>query len=189
MEHIDELDYNKLYKKSFSFAKYYLHDVMKAEDIASDSIITLLRLMKQTEVKHIEALLLTITRNKALNVLKHESIRHSVEKGLSDIGKRELSLRISTLEACDPQGIFLEEISEIIRKTLASLPQRTQDIFKMSRMDLLSVKDIAEKTSLTSKGVEYHITKALQLLRVELKDYLPLLPFLFTINQNNNFFS
>ena len=40
-----------------------------------------------------------------------------------------------------------------------------------------SVKDIAEETGLTVKGVEYHITKTLKVLRIRLKDYSPILCF------------
>ena len=178
---MDTLLYNKLYKKSFLYAKFYLHDEMKAEDIASDSIVTLFRLMNKIEVKNLEALLLTITRNKTLNLLKKDSIRYSAEKEFSDIGQRELSLRISTLEACNPEEIFVEEISEILQKTLVRMSQKTQDVFRMSRFESLSVKEISKKTGLTIKGVEYHITKTLQSLRLELKDYLPLLPFISTI--------
>ena len=41
-------------------------------------------------------------------------------------------------------------------------------------------KKEAEETNITAKGVEYHITKALKVLRINLKDYLPLFYFLFS---------
>lgn len=52
----------------------------------------------------------------------------------------------------------------------------------MSRFGGHSVKEIAEATGLSVKGVEYHITKALKALRVALKDYLPLFYFLFYLH-------
>ena len=60
-------------------------------------------------------------------------------------------------------------------ETLASLPEQTRRIFIMSRYEQMSVKEIAEKQQLTPKSVEYHITKSLKVLRVALKDYLPVL--------------
>ena len=50
----------------------------------------------------------------------------------------------------------------------------------MSRFENKTVKEIADETNLTIKGVEYHITKALKALRINLKDYLPL--FYFFLN-------
>ena len=52
-------------------------------------------------------------------------------------------------------------------------------IFEMSRFENKSVKEIAEITQLSTKSIEYHITKSLKTLRTALKDYLPLFYFLF----------
>ena len=49
----------------------------------------------------------------------------------------------------------------------------------MSRYESLSVKEIAHELSLSTKSVEYHITKSLKLLRIALKEYLPIFYFLF----------
>jgi RNA polymerase sigma-70 factor (ECF subfamily) len=49
----------------------------------------------------------------------------------------------------------------------------------MSRFENKTRKEIADELNMTSKGVEYHISKALAALRVNLKDYYTILPFLF----------
>ena len=78
------------------------------------------------------------------------------------------------------EEIFSHEIQTIIHNTLQSLPEQTRRIFEMSRFENKTVKEIAEETNITAKGVEYHITKALKVLRIKLKDYLPLFYFLFS---------
>ena len=88
--------------------------------------------------------------------------------------------RREKLEACDPKEIFSDEVNRIIHKTLKNLPEQTHRIFEMSRFENKTVKEIADETNLTIKGVEYHITKALKALRINLKDYLPLFYFLFS---------
>ena len=47
----------------------------------------------------------------------------------------------------------------------------------MSRYEKKSVKEIAESLNVTVKGADYHISKALQQLRKNLKDYLYTLLF------------
>ena len=84
-----------------------------------------------------------------------------------------------SLEACDPSTIYTDDINHIINETLNSLPEQTQRIFRMSRYEQMSVKEIAEKMGVSSKTVEYHITKALKELRISLKDYLPMALFFF----------
>ena len=116
---------------------------------------------------------------KLLKVAKMVSITICADN-LEEIKNRELSIRISTLEACDPKEIFSDEVNRIIHKTLKNLPEQTHRIFEMSRFENKTVKEIADETNLTIKGVEYHITKALKALRINLKDYLPLFYFLFS---------
>jgi len=90
-----------------------------------------------------------------------------------------LAIRISTLEACNPENIFSEEIRTILVKTLQELPPQTRKVFMMSRFEQKSGKEIAEMLGITVKGVDYHIAKALKALRISLKDYLPLFYLLF----------
>lgn len=132
------------------------------------------------EMEVSEALLLTILKNKALDYLRHEAIHQVAIENLMELSRQELQMRISTLEACDPEEIFSAEIRDIIEKTLQTLPDQTRKVFEMSRFEGKTVKEIAEETGLTVKGVEYHITKSLKALRISLKDYLPLFYFIFS---------
>lgn len=172
--------YERNYRRSFLFTKSYVHDDMVAEDIVAESLVKYWRLVSAGENEITEALLLTILKNKALNYLRHKAIHDAAIENLEEIKNRELSIRISTLEACGPKEIFSDEVNRIIHKTLKNLPEQTHRIFEMSRFENKTVKEIADETNLTIKGVEYHITKALKALRINLKDYLPLFYFLFS---------
>lgn len=174
--------YERNYKRSFLFTKSYVHDDMAAEDIVAEALVKYWRLASTPGAEVNEALLLTILRNKALDYLRHKAIHENAVEQIFALSARELSIRISTLEACDPQEIFSTEVRAIVRDTLRQLPEQTRQIFEMSRFGGHSVKEIAEATGLSVKGVEYHITKALKALRVALKDYLPLFYFLFYLH-------
>lgn len=171
--------YTSYYKKSFFFAKSYVHDDLAAEDIASDSLIKLWEKLKTEKIDYIEPLLLTILKNKALDYLKHEEVKRTAFESMVDWHQQELSIRISTLESCDPNEIFSDEVESIIRETLKLLPEQTRRIFLLSRFENKSNKEIAEQMGISIKGVEYHISKALKALRITLKDYLPLFYFFF----------
>ena len=163
----------------FFFAKSYVHDDLAAEDIASESLIKLWEKLKTEKIDYIEPLLLTILKNKALDYLKHEEVKRTAFESMADWHQQELSIRISTLESCDPNEIFSDEVESIIRETLKLLPEQTRQIFLLSRFENKSNKEIAEQMGISIKGVEYHISKALKALRITLKDYLPLFYFFF----------
>lgn len=171
--------YERNYRRSFLFTKSYVHNDMAAEDIVAESLVKYWQLLCEGETEASDALLLTILKNKSLDYLRHQTIRQTAFDDLTDARVRELQIRISTLEACDPKEIFSTEIQTLVRQTLAELPPQTRQVFEMSRFENKSIKEIAEATGLTVKGVEYHITKSLKALRISLKDYLPVFYFLF----------
>lgn len=170
--------YNQYYKRSFLFVKSYVREDMAAEDIVSDTLINFWQTSRKEFVEFPIALLVTMLKNNSLNYLKHQDVREIAIESISIKMLRDLHYRISTLEACDPQEMFSKEITEIIDKTLASLPEQTRRVFEMSRYDNKPVKEIAKELNLSVKAVEYHITKSLKALRISLKEYLPLISFL-----------
>ncbi|MCD8176591.1 MAG: RNA polymerase sigma-70 factor [Tannerellaceae bacterium] len=168
--------YTRYYKRSFLFAKSYVHNDMVAEDIASEALIKLWEMVKTKEIENPQTILYIILKHKALDYLKQEVIKENVLHNLSDYGKRELEIRISTLEATNPEKIFARDILQIIQATISQLPEQTQQIFKMSRFKNLSKKEIADNFQISVKGVEYHLSKAVVCLRENLKDYFSFIP-------------
>lgn len=165
------------YKEPFTlFANSYIKDIAVAEDIYIEAM------MQYWEKRHtlpadtnIPAYILTAVRNKALNHLRHLNVKTEVEEHLFKHTTRELNFRITSLEACDPTELFTEEMEKIIRQTLAELPEQTRLIFFKSRYENKTNREIAEELNVSIKTVEFHITKALKVFRVKLKDYLPVL--------------
>lgn len=177
MEITDLLEsvYRQYHAVALRFVKSYVREDMVAEDIVSDSFLELWKVARQDDVKRPYSLLVTILRHRSLNWLKHQSVKQSAMKNISTVYDRDLHYRIMALEACNPEELLFSEIREIVEHTLRSLPPLTSRIFALSRYDHLPVKEIAEKVGLTSKSVEYHLTKALKVLRVALDGYLALL--------------
>ena len=172
-KHLSRL-YMEYYERSCLFVKSYVRDEMAAEDIASDAWMKLVEVAEEENVDNALALLTYILKNKSLNYLKHQKIECEVKENISSKRVRDVEYRISSLEACNPDELFSEEITRIVRQALDDLPAETRRIFVMRRFRQMSVKEIAATLKLSPKSVEYHITKSLKLLRVALKDYLPL---------------
>ena len=81
----------------------------------------------------------------------------------------------------DPDFYVVEELARNIEAALSRLPESYREAFEMNRFQNLTYNEIAEKLNVSSKTVDYRIQQALKLLRVELKDYLPLLMALVRI--------
>lgn len=81
----------------------------------------------------------------------------------------------------DPDFYIVEELTRNIENALSRLPETYREAFEMNRFQSMTYNEIAEKLNVSSKTVDYRIQQALRLLRVELKDYLPLLMALVRI--------
>lgn len=111
-----------------------------SEDITMDAFLQLLETMKVESVDNPMALLITIVKHKSLDYLKTQVRRENTKDDLIQWKQRELAIRISNLEGCNPSYIFSQEIKSIVMKTLNQLPKQTQKVFIMSRFENKSGK-------------------------------------------------
>lgn len=87
----------------------------------------------------------------------------------------------------DVDVYLINELSKHIQKAIDELPPSYKEAFIMHRFRDLSYKEIAEILNVSPKTVDYRIQQALKILRVKLKDYLPLLlPFLMHMAATRN---
>lgn len=168
------------------FAFTYTRDEVIAEDIVSESMMYYWenkeRLPQDT---NLPAYVLTTIKHKCLNHLKHIQLKEDVLNDLASHSEWELSIRIATLEACEPNELFDNEVRSIVGKVLSKLPETTSRIFVMSRNENKSYKEIAGIMNMSTKGVEFHIAKVMRILRIALKDYLLLCLYLFYLLINH----
>jgi RNA polymerase sigma-70 factor (ECF subfamily) len=168
--------FSEYQKRFIYFAITYLQDEAAAEDVVMDSFIYYWENRKTLEPdSNIPAYILKIVKHKCLNHLRSRSIRIKVQNDINSHETRVLQARITTLEACEPHELFREEAYEIVKHALASLPARTRDIFVRSRYQNQNYREIAEELGVSAKTVEFHISKALKVLRLVLNDYFLLL--------------
>jgi len=171
--------FQEYYPKFVRYANSYLEDNAAAEDIVMDSFMYCWENKESlSPINNIPAYLLTVIKNKCLNVLRAKKIQLKAKDKINDYNLRILEVSITTLEACDPIELFSEEVRQMVDDAITSLPDRTKEIFIKSRFQNKSYREIAEEMQLSTKAVEKHISKALKILRISLKDYFPALIFL-----------
>ncbi|MDR0348020.1 MAG: RNA polymerase sigma-70 factor [Tannerella sp.] len=78
----------------------------------------------------------------------------------------------------EPDFYIEKELTDKIESALKELPETYREAFELNRFNNLSYKEIALRLQLSPKTIDYRIQQALKILRIKLKDYLPLLLFL-----------
>ncbi len=188
MEYLGKADafssFNEIYQKYrepfTKLAISYVGDRSIAEDFVTDSFIAYWENRnKLPSNANVPAYILVSLKNKCLTYLTRLRKEQEVIDSIKSQYQWELDFQIASLEACDPQEIFSEEVWQLVNDAIRSLPEKTKEIFLLSRMEYLTNREIAEQLNVSIKTVEFHVGKALKVMRVALKDYLPVFFLLF----------
>ena len=82
----------------------------------------------------------------------------------------------------NPDTYLENELIRLYNKALGKLPAEFRESYELNRKYHLTHKEIAEKLNVSPQTVNYRIGQALKLLRIALKDYLPLFILYFGLD-------
>ncbi len=178
----DKAEFEILFKTYYSglcaYANSFLKDVPASEDVVQEVMFKVWSGRNSLLITtSIQAYLFKAVRNSCLNVLKHLDIRYQYKD------RQEIQGADRYLTSVDT--VIFSELQVKIHTAIDHLPMERKKVFILSRYEGLSYQQIAEKLGISVKTVENQIGKALQFLRLELAEYLPLLLFLFDIFYDN----
>lgn len=178
-ENFDSIYINN-FSRLFLFAKEYVLFDEEAENIVQDIFLMLWEKREALRVDvSLTAYLFTLVKNKCIDFLRHRMVEQMYSENIQHEYNEELNVKLFALESFDHNFSSEEDIETLLRNAIDKLPERCRLIFIKSRIEGKKYKEIAEELNLSVNTVEGQISIALKKLREELKDYLPLLLFLF----------
>lgn len=77
------------------------------------------------------------------------------------------------------ESTFAQNVEEKLQQLISEIPERRQEIFRLSRFEGLSYKQIAERLNISENTVDSQIRNALAFLRKEFRKYVVLAFLLF----------
>jgi len=156
-----EILFNKYSRRLYFFVLSYTKSQADTEEIVQSSFISVWenrnRLDESFQLKNY---LYTIAVNKVLNFIKHQAT-HQRYVEYSFIHK-------SISDDQTEKDVLYNELHENVDRVLEILPDQQKDIFRMSRFDGFTNKEIAIKLGLSVRTVENQIYRALQTIRIKL---------------------
>lgn len=157
--------YQTFWKKLYGVAYNHLHDKALAQELVQDVFVKFwLNRNNVKLIENTEAYLLTALRNKIYDHFDSVACRKKhYQRALEDFSEER--------NAVDEIVIFNEGMS-VVFDELKKMPEKTEAVFRLSKFHKYSNDEIAEKTQLSSKAVEYHITQAIKKLRIRLAMFL-----------------
>lgn len=138
-----------------------------AEEIIQDIMLGIWEHRKDIMIaSSLNAYLFRAVKNKCINHLEKQRLHEQVHVFIASNNQLKFE---------DPDFYTIEELTRKIEEALQRLPETYREAFVMNRMDGKTYNEIATVLGVSSKTVDYRIQQALKILRVELRDYLPVL--------------
>jgi len=163
--------FDTFYPRLLRFAKEYVGDLFEAENILQDVFLRLWekRASMPTDI-NLQAYLLTMVKNQCMDFLRHRRLVQQLTVDWESLQEREASFNYYAISRFDPEEMDVEALEQLVENAINELPEQCRKAFELSRYDGLKYKDIADKMGVSVKTVETHISHALKILRVTLKD-------------------
>lgn len=153
----------------------YVHALRKtrsketAEELVQNLFVSLWEKRGELQVVHLEPYLHVAMKYQIISFIRSSIVR---EKYLKGIKMQEDGLQRGLGSSEAESTLLLHELSGAIEKAIVQLPERSQLIFRLSRFEHRSNREISQSMDISEKAVEYHITQSLKLLRVRLKEFI-----------------
>lgn len=163
--------FRRYYKDLVLFGGVFLPDQAVCEDIVQSIFLKLWKDRSALAIEtSLKSFLLKSVRNSCLDEIRHSNVKREHESYV---------ITHNVLEHVDTENYILySDLYQQLQQALDKLPDAYREAFEMNRFEGLKYREIAERLEVSERTVEVRISKAIELLRQYLKDFLPLFIYL-----------
>jgi RNA polymerase sigma-70 factor (family 1) len=163
--------YNLFYPSLLQHVILKVNEESAAEDILHDLFLSLWKSRERIDkIESLPAYLFTSCRYLVFEYLKKSS-RATPHENMAD-------LEISSDEQPLEDRLYYRYLLDIVNKEIENLPEKCRQIFKLSREEFKSNKEIADYMEISESTVENQIRKALRRIKAATRHYNYLFSFL-----------
>jgi RNA polymerase sigma-70 factor (family 1) len=164
--------YIRYWKQVYQVAYKKLHSKELAEELTQNLFVDLWKRRECLAINSLSAYLFGSLKFAIINYFKSQIVQeryhmHVRKAKPENVGSDHL--------------VLLHDLSNALNKGIELLPKKTAEVFKLSRINNYSIKDISKELNISEKAVEYHITQSLKTMRFHLKEYFLVFLSLFVI--------
>lgn len=157
--------YRRYWQKLLRSAQFKIRSKETIEEILQDLFISLWEKREKVMIENLEAYLHTSLKYLIINQIKKQILQEKFA---------EYSLQKNILTDDVDESVAFNELSVAIEEAVVQLPEKTQQIFRLNRLEYKSVKEISTLLDTPERTIEYHITQALKALRIHLREFIAL---------------
>ena len=170
--------FDRWFKKLYYFSFRYLKSKEEAEEMVQETMLQLWVTREKLDERYpVSSYLYTIVKRLSLNRLK----QIASSKSAAEHHFVNLKVTVNTTE----DALSLSELKRITAEALALMPEKQQQVYRMSRNEGLSLDEIALSLGILKNTVKKHLSEALKMIRIHFASryYLLLVSLISIINK------
>lgn len=156
--------FDRYWEKAHSIASAKLGSRETAQEIVLDVFMSFWQRRHTLQVDNFSHYLQGSLKNK---IITHINRAIAQRSQFEDYRKQ-----VSLSEEQTALTVEYNDLERALEEKVSGLPEKTKEVFRLSRMEGRSVSEIANMLNLSEKAIEYHITRSRKELRLHLKDFL-----------------
>jgi RNA polymerase sigma-70 factor (ECF subfamily) len=154
--------YRRYWEELFVTAAKALRSQQEAEDVVQDVFLSIWNRRKELNIEgSLDAYLQVSVRYKAIHYIEKNITRRDYLALLTDV-------TVNNLPATAEIKLQLREVQQTIHNTVAQMPPKMREVYRLSRQEHLTHKEIANKLGISVETVKKHIQHAMQLIKTAL---------------------
>ena len=168
IRHDDEKAFAELFKRhwrkvhALAYARVRSREV--TEEIVQDLFISLWDKRATQSIQHLSSYLYQAVKFKALNYIESRLVQEKYWNYYKNF--------IPQKEDATEIAVQYDDLMEAIEHGMQQLPEKSQKVFRLNRLEGHSITEIARLLNLSEKAIQYHLTQSVKKLRLHLKNYM-----------------
>jgi RNA polymerase sigma-70 factor (ECF subfamily) len=160
--------FNQTNKSLLKYSYSINHDRFLAEEVVQDVFVNLWNNRGNIEIKvSVKSYLYQSVHNLTINKIKQQKIKHNSVSMLVSEEFWQYLEETSPIDDSIIEKLEADDLENIIRKAIESLPDQCREIFILSRNYQMTNSEIAQKMNLSVSTVKTQIYRAIDKVREE----------------------
>lgn len=155
----DQQSFNELHHRYYALLIRYAYNIIRDQescnDLVQDVFVWFWEHREQHQMRSVKGYLIMAVKYQVSNVIRKGKVRESYL----------LSALNSTNYTLNEESLELKELQAVIESFVQQLPEKCAEIFRLSREEQLSNKEIATKLGISEVTVAVQIKRALDKLK------------------------
>ena len=162
--------FRQIYSLHWSVLYKYAYNIIRnkdvCEEIVQETFFSLWNKREELQITHsLQAYLFTAVKYQTLNFIRAEKVRSAYAESFTAFESR-------LVDNSNEENIHLADLKKHVEIEISKLPEKCQQIYRLSRNENQSIKNISSLLNLSHKTVENQLSKALKHLRSSLGNFL-----------------